>query len=253
MVWKNGAWKYERKHFCFSCSCYWWRFDIQIYLGMLSLPYVCKLCGLGLGLIMMLLAYIASIWSFNMITKVNFTGTEHRSFNELYTAIGGKTLASFYNWIVIFSLYGTLIGYQIIIASIIQRIMTNFSIEDPEQYRLYHIIAVSAIVIFPFCLLRDISNFRYVIILSIFAITYTTIIVIIELPFFWKNGIASLNNLTWFKLDWTFFSAFGITFFSFMCQPNFYSSTQNLTNKDEARFNKVYIVNMIDHFKSINY
>ena len=175
-----------------------------------------------------------------MITKASLNGSDHKSFNELYTALGGKQLASLYNWIVIFCLYGTLVGYQIIIASVIQCIMVNFDVANSERYRSYHVVLVSIVIIFPLCLLRNINNFRYIIILSVFAILYTTLIALIELPYFWKNGIASLDNLVLFRFDWSFFTSFGIIFFSFMCQPTFYLSTSKLLNRDEKQFNEVF-------------
>ena len=55
-----------------------------------------------------------------MITKANFAGKEYKSFKDLYMDAGGKYFASFYNWIVIFCLYGSTLSCQIIIASILQ-------------------------------------------------------------------------------------------------------------------------------------
>ena len=121
----------------------------------------------------------------------------------------------------------------------VQRVLKNFNVENPEQYKNYHIMGLSLVVIFPACLLRSVSNLRYVTILSMLSITYTTVIIIVELPFYWINGKISMDKLVLFRLNWSFFSAFGITFFAFMSQTGFYAATEKLVKRDEPHLRKV--------------
>lgn len=174
-----------------------------------------------------------------MIIKSDAKGGGYKSFKDFCMAAGGKKLVFCYNMVVIFTIYGALLGYQVIISSMIQRLMKEFKVTNPEQYKNYHIVGFSVIVIFPICLLRDVSILRYATILSILSIAYTTIIVIIELPFYWINGKASMNDLKLFKLDWSFFNAFGITFFAFMSQTGFYAAIERLTKRDPQHLKKV--------------
>ena len=211
----------------------------KLIIGVLSLPYVCKLCGLAFGLVLLFLGYLASAWSFSLIIRTDAKAGGFKSFRELCISTGGKRLMTIYNIVVILTIYGTLIGYQVIIADMIQRVMKNFSVDKTEQYRTYHIILVSIFIVFPVCLLRGVSNLRYATILSMLSISYTTIILIIELPFYWINGKASLSNLVWFRLDWSFFSAFGITFFAFMSQTGFYAAIERLSKRDPPHLTKV--------------
>ena len=83
-------------------------------LGVLSLPYVCQLCGLGLGMIMLVLGYAASSWSFSLIIRTNSKAGGYNSYKDMCIGTGGKKLMIFYNLVVIFTIYGTLIGYQVI-------------------------------------------------------------------------------------------------------------------------------------------
>jgi len=121
----------------------------------------------------------------------------------------------------------------------IQRILKNFDVKGSEDYRSIHIIVLSVAVVFPVCLLRSVSNLRYATILSICSISYTTILLIIELPFYWINGIAKIENIEYFKFDWSFLNAFGITFFAFTSQTGFYAATERLTKRDPAHLTKV--------------
>ena len=121
----------------------------------------------------------------------------------------------------------------------IQRVLKNFEVKGGEDYKNLHIVLLSAIVVFPVCLLKSVSNLRYATILSICSISYTTILLIIELPFYWINGIAKLENIEYFKYDWSFLNAFGITFFAFMSQTGFYAAIEKLTKRDPAHLTKV--------------
>ena len=115
--------------------------------------------------------------------------------------------------------------------------MRSFDVDSPEQYRYIHIIALSVVVVFPTCLLRNVAILRYAMILSIASISYTTIVLIIEMPMYWINAKNS-GNLVFFKFDWSFLSAFGITFFAFMSQTSFYSATETLGKRDVPHLTK---------------
>jgi len=174
-----------------------------------------------------------------MIVDADTRGGGFKGFKGLCKAIGGKKLVFFYTMMLCFAIYGSMTGYQIIIASMIQRIMQNAGVEDYDSYRNYHVILLSICVIFPITLLKGVNRLRYATILSITSISYTTIIAIVELPFYWVNGIADIDKLTLFRLDWTFFSAFGITFFAFLSQTGFYSAIEQLTKRDDAHLRTV--------------
>lgn len=105
---------------------------------------------------------------------------------------------------------------------------------NPESYRVYHIIII-AIIVFPACLLKSVNSLRYATFVSIGAIFYTAVLLVMEMPFFWDGK----GKLELFKLNWDFFSAFGITFFAFTCQPGFYSALDKLSKRDEGHKVKV--------------
>ena len=99
-------------------------------LGVLSLPYVCKLCGLVLGLIFLVLGYLASSWSFSLIIKTDAKAGGCKSFKEFCLNTAGPKVLAFYNYCVIATIYGTLIGYQVI--SILS-LLTDSFLDDSEN------------------------------------------------------------------------------------------------------------------------
>jgi amino acid permease len=157
---------------------------------------------------------------------------------EFLESTVGKTSSRLYDLIAIFYLFGALTGYQIIIANLIQGIMENLEVPGAQNYRLFHILLVSAFIVFPLCLFRSVDAFRYISLISILGIFYTALLLIIELPFFYMNPELQ-GKLELFKLNWGFFNAFGITFFAFTCQPGFFAAIEKLKKKDYEHKSKI--------------
>ncbi len=216
---------------------------------MLTLPYVCKLCGLGLGVIMLALGYMATLWSFNLLIKANERTGGHKTYKDFCSACGGRKLFLGYDTVAIFTIFGSLIGYQVIsilviasryriVSNMIQGVMKDFGVMDYASYKPYHIMVVSALIIFPVCMVRSVNSFRYATLISIGAVLYTCMVLLAELFFYWDTEKAR-QQIVWFKFDANFFSAFGITFFAFYCQVGFFPALENLLKLDKNHIKKV--------------
>ncbi len=115
----------------------------------------------------------------------------------------------------------------------------DFLGKDIKEYRTTHIMGLSICIIFPLCLLESLSALRYATLLSLASIAYTSLLVIVELPMYWKNATGRLSKVVYFNLDRDFFSAVGITFFSFVSQTSFYAATEKLLKRDTEHLKKV--------------
>lgn len=206
--------------------------------GVLTLPYVCKTCGIGLGLIMLFLGFLSALWSFSLLVKANERAGGCKTYKEFCTKCGGRGLHLAYDFSVIFTIFGSLIGYQVIVADMVQAVLRGFGCTNPEELRLYHIIGTSIIVIFPICLLWSINTLRYATLLSIGAVIYTSILLIVELPFYWDSEKAE-KEIKYFYFSPEIFGAFGITFFAFYCQVGFFPAIENLEKYDTLHINKL--------------
>ncbi len=120
----------------------------------------------------------------------------------------------------------------------IQGVMKSFDVTNYESYKPYHIMAVSAVIVFPVCLLRSINSLRYATLISIGAILYTCLVLFGEMFLYWDTEKAK-KELVWVKFDSDFFSAFGITFFAFYCQVSFFPAIENLLKLDQPHIKKV--------------
>jgi len=76
---------------------------------------------------------------------------------------------------------------------------------------------------FPLSLLRDMSAFATGGLLSLIALFYTAVVMLIETPFYYKQNIDGTNpyakdiQIFAFYFDWNFFSSAAITFFAYTC------------------------------------
>lgn len=219
---------------------------------MLALPYVCKLCGVALGLIMLFCGYLATLWSFNLLISANIQTGGNKSFKDFYAKCGGRKLYLAYDFVVTLTIFGSLIGYQVIgiwlcslilVSEMIQGVLQSANFDDNERafYKPYHIVATSLFIVFPVCLLRSVDSFRYATLLSIGAIVYTSLILIIELPFYLTSDEISFD-VRYFIFDLNFFKAFGLTFFAFYCQIGFFPAIENLVKLDLKHIRKVKLL-----------
>lgn len=78
-------------------------------------------------------------------------------------------------------------------------------------------VPIAAAVLLPMSLIKDMSGFRYISFASIFALFYTGVVLLIELP-----DYSAANKPTAvveaFIIDWNFFTGACITFFAYTCQ-----------------------------------
>jgi amino acid permease len=81
--------------------------------GVLTLPYVFKMVGLGLGALMMTVGMICNIWSCGLLKEAAFA-TKSKKYYQICQILGGKGLGIAYQVSIIMQQFGALVGYQII-------------------------------------------------------------------------------------------------------------------------------------------
>ena len=114
------------------------------------------------------------------------------------------------------------------------------SIVDPKNMMLgvYQAVPLSLLVLFPMSLLRDMSAFRYISLASIFSLTYMGIVLIIDLPSYYKYFVhhATYAAAYW---DWNIPVSGAMCFFAFTCQTQLLSIYSELLNPGYKRIGKV--------------
>ena len=215
--------------------------------GVLSLPYVLGLNGWVLGLCFLLIGGFAAAWSLFIITESAIKANV-KNLSMLSKIVGGKKLERFLQINLLVYLCGCCISYQIIVSSLIARFLKkcgvspedNYGFYDTWQYRVMQGVPTAAIVLFPLSMIKDMSGFRHISIFSIFALIYTGIVLLCELP----EYIKAYRDLPEVKIqyacfDWNFFTGASITFFAYNCHVQILPIYSELVNPNERRIKKI--------------
>ena len=157
--------------------------------GVLSLPYVLGLNGWVLGLVFILVGAFSAAWSLFMIAE-SAIKAKVENLSKLCCLVGGKKLERFLQINIMVFLCGSCISYQIIISALIARFLKkcgvnraeNYAFFNTWEYRAMQAIPTAVFIIFPLSMIKDMSGFRHISIISIFALLYTGIVLICELP-----------------------------------------------------------------------
>lgn len=88
---------------------------------------------------------------------------------------------------------------------------------NSTKFAIYQAVPTAALILFPMSLKKDMSAFRYVSLASIGALFYTGVLLIIELPSYYKHFslTAEIVPVYW---DMNFFTGGSLTFFAYTCQ-----------------------------------
>ena len=209
---------------------------------MLSLPYVYKMSGLILGTILLILGGLTVIWSLGMLVQTTRTLKAPKNYMEICKQIGGKPLAGALEAAILVYTIGILLIYQVISVELINTFLIQLG-ADKSIVKNYWVIAGQKIgtaifLLYPLCIMRDMSSLSYASLISIITMSYTIIVVIIEAPFYFKQNYHQYG-IDYFIIDINIFDAFSFTFFSYCFQHIFFNIYHELQKPSNRRINKV--------------
>jgi amino acid permease len=111
---------------------------------------------------------------------------------------------------------------------------------DITLFKVIQAVTTTVVFIFPLSLAKSMSALRYISLVSIGAIIYTLIVMLVELPKYYDYFHNKLGEeISYFKMNLDFFNGCSITFFSFTCQASILPIYSELVNPNEKRMMKV--------------
>ena len=117
------------------------------------------------------------------------------------------------------------------------------------MYIKFPVMAGVAILVFPLCLLKDVSKMRIPSLIGVCALIYSIIVVVIESFFFFKsNYLERINEMNWFDITQSFSLKDGIPFFGgiatvfyiYSCHAGAFPVYKTLRNNTTRRIKKVF-------------
>ncbi|EDO16739.1 hypothetical protein Kpol_1003p44 [Vanderwaltozyma polyspora DSM 70294] len=204
--------------------------------GLLAIPYVFRNDGVLVGILMTVLAAIASGFGLFVLAKCSKTMINPRN-SSFFTLcmMTNPSLCPCSDLAMFVQCFGVGLSYLVLIGDLFPAVFGG-----PRHYWIIG----SGIIIIPLCLLKNLNSLRYSSILGLFALAYLTILVIviyINNVFLTDNYLETRGDVNWFSVyDWTgLCSTFSIIIFAFTGAMNLFSIINELENNSIRNITKV--------------
>ena len=217
-------------------------------------------------LIFLILGALNAYWCLIMMIKAG-KNIKEKNYSKVVKIILGKKVGIFMDISITLYLFGALISFQVIIyqmtGAVVYDIMKMFG--KLEEYRnfidykvkrwqeatylKFPIMFGVALLVYPLCLLKDISKMRIPSLIGVLALIYTIIVVIIESIFYmiYENGDKA-GEMNWINITHAFELKDGIPFFGgvatvfylYSCHAGAFPVYKTLRNNTTRRIKKVF-------------
>ena len=217
-------------------------------------------------LIFLILGAANAYWCLIMMIKAG-KNIKEKNYSKVVKIILGKKVGIFMDISITLYLFGALISFQVIIyqmtGAVVYDIMKMFGkleeysnfIDYKEKrwqeatYLKFPIMFGVALLVYPLCLLKDISKMRIPSLIGVLALIYTIIVVIIESFFYmiYENGDKA-GEMNWINITHAFELKDGIPFFGgvatvfylYSCHAGAFPVYKTLRNNTTRRIKKVF-------------
>ena len=217
-------------------------------------------------LIFLILGAANAYWCLIMMIKAG-KNIKEKNYSKVVKIILGKKVGIFMDISITLYLFGALISFQVIIyqmtGAVVYDIMKMFGkLEEYSNfidykvkrwqeatYLKFPIMFGVALLVYPLCLLKDISKMRIPSLIGVLALIYTIIVVIIESFFYmiYENGDKA-GEMNWINISHAFELKDGIPFFGgvatvfylYSCHAGAFPVYKTLRNNTTRRIKKVF-------------
>ena len=242
--------------------------------GSMVLAIRCKQFGMVPFLIFLILGGCVAYWCLVMMIKAG-KSIKEKNYSKVVKTILGNKVGVFMDINIAIYLFGALISFQVIIYQVIGAvvydildIMGNIDKEEYENFPEYLekywrqkyylkfpiMLSVGALV-FPLCLLKDISKMRLASLFGVLALVYSIIVVVVESFFYlFKENWDIIGDMNW--IDFTqafklgeggipFFGGIATVFYIYSCHAGAFPVYKTLRNNTTRRIKKVFRLSIL--------
>ena len=194
---------------------------------------------------------------------------KEKNYSKVVKTILGNKLGIFMDCNIALYLFGALISFQVIIYQVLGAVVYDIMemagkidksvypnyVKYKEEYwtqKLYlkfPIMLGIAALVFPLCLLKDITKMRLASLFGVLALVYSILVVIVESFFYlFKENWDKVHEMNWidirpaFKLESgvPFFGGMATVFYIYSCHAGAFPVYKNLRNNTTKRIKKVF-------------
>ena len=236
--------------------------------GSMVLAIRCKQFGMVNFLIFLILGGMVAYWCLVMMIKAG-KNCKEKNYSKVVKEVLGNKLGYFMDANLALYLFGALVSFQVIIYQVLGAVVYDIleiadKIDKKEYpdyvtykeeywsqklYLKFPIMLGIAALVFPLCLLKDISKMRLASLFGVLALVYSIIVVIIESFFYFFNeNWDKIGEMNWINISNAFSLEAGVPFFGgistvfyiYSCHAGAFPVYKTLRNNTTRRIKKVF-------------
>ena len=209
--------------------------------GMLSLPYAFKLVGVPVGLVLLCLTALVTIFTAELLLEVHMR-TGKITYQEFGHLAFGHNAVLLFEGIKVVAIWGCCIGYMTISLGVLERLLPELGTQ-PGTFAHDNTFVTSFIyfvLVFPFCLMEDISSLRYSSYAGAFFSVYVIGLVGVDFFVSSKNHVETNLKATMHfpKSLWNVPVALGLFFFAYVLHLNVVPLYYTMRPKNPVRMRR---------------
>mmetsp|Transcript_127382 Transcript_127382/g.220830 ORF Transcript_127382/g.220830 Transcript_127382/m.220830 type:complete len:524 (-) Transcript_127382:125-1696(-) len=216
--------------------------------GMLAVSYVMYMCGLGLGIIMLVCGAVLAYLSTVALMEISHVTGRH-TYAGLFSHCAGPLAGPILDAMLFIYGNGSCVGYLVFLGDFIPDLAKLVVPGAPEFWHSRTFaIALSTVILCPLVVVKDVSALRFMAPVSILTLFYVSVVIASRTLVNYKEhrGQADYGELKFFDFNDHIFEAFAICVFAFNCHLNVVPVAGSLVRPTKARIEKVsYRVNAI--------
>jgi len=184
--------------------------------GLLALPLVLHQSGLILGVVLIIVAcLLATLSIYIMIACGDAMGI--KEYGPLTTIVLGKRWGDVLELVLVLYCFGACVAYMVVIEQCAQSIFDALGVTGVFSDDRVIVAIITAAIVFPLSLLRNLSSLRFASIFSVFSMIYVCFAI-----FGRSLTLATSKNITLIRMDMNFFTSATICIFAFTAHVNLF-------------------------------
>jgi len=209
-------------------------------MGVLLLPYTMSKVGPLCTVLLLASGCLVSYASLR-ICCAGMHAARAESYGDTLLALFSERFAVVLTLMLVVATFGQCSGYMVFASQLIQQLMRVYGMPVALCDRSVIISFAACLVVFPLSLFRNLSDLRYLTLISLSGLACLTMVVICRTPRYFNSD--SFEEGWWWRVPdvWAVPKCFSLCFSSYVVHMNVFTCYGELQNPTPDRMNKVLI------------
>lgn len=206
-------------------------------MGILILPYCMMKVGLLCFLVVIAISGVASYASLR-ICCAGMQATGAQSYVDTLMTIFSKRIAILSTYMLVIACFGCCCGYMVFASQLVHQLLSVIGVAS-ERWVIVGVLACFPVL--PMSFLKNLSDFRYLSILSLCGLMYLSGLVFSRASYYLRTSDAIVQDGWWWKIPdvWSIPKCLSLCFTAYVVHMSVFSTYKELVNPTGRRITKV--------------